>query len=925
MQEQPVRSMSQPLRDRLMPLVICCASSAALCGHAGAVSAAESLPPLRVDPALLAPEGSPAAPATRRAETRAETQQPASPAEAAPVGAGAAADVPLERAKPKPSAAEKPADARSAAPASAGSTARPATAAPAAPGAGASAEGGTGSGLAAPAPARRGPPSGRERAQADVIEPQRPAPKRVEPSSPASAPDARSRGADVPLSLRPATGLAPPAQKGDEARPTFVAADKITGQTETELVAEGNVELRRAGSTLKADHLTYWQDTDEAEAVGNVRLTRDGDVMTGPKLRLKIEDNVGYFEQPEYSIRRASRSAAAAPGTTATVSGRAERIDLEGENHYRLSNATFSSCAPGREDWYAQARDMRLDYDREIGEARNGRLVFLGVPLLYSPWLEFSLNDQRKSGLLPPTLGSSNKTGGELTVPWYWNIAPNYDATIAPRLMTRRGLQLNTEFRYLQPAYNGTARVEYLPKDQVLDKRRSAYSIVHNHVFATGFTGLLNVNGVSDDTYFTDLGTRVATTAQTYLLRQGSLSYSSGWWGAAASVLRYQTLQDPVLPAVAVPYDRLPHLGLVANRPEFYGGSAFAFNGEYVDFHHPTFVLGKRTTVYPQLSLPLVTPAFYLTPKVGYHVTRYALDRQAAGIPDGITRKVPIMSVDSGVVFERDTSWGGRNFVQTLEPRVYYLRVPLRDQSQIPVFDTGLADFNFAQIFSENIFVGGDRIADANQITGAVISRIIDPATGEELLRAALGQRWYFRDQTVTIPGVAPRIGRTADVLAALSGQILPKTYLDAGWQYNPRDERTERVSLGGRYQPETGKVLNAGYRFTRNVVRDVDVSGQWPLWGKWYGVGRYNYSLRDKRLVEGIAGLEYDGGCWLGRLVMHRFATATQTTNTAFFVQIELNGFSRIGSNPLDILKRGISGYGRISQPAADPVFGAD
>lgn len=738
------------------------------------------------------------------------------------------------------------------------------------------------------------------------------------------APSPQDRDPLPSLKLKPSPTLSPPTRKRDEALPTYVTADRIVGRTADEIVAEGDAELRRLGESVNADKLTYWQDEDEVEAVGNVRLQRDGSTATGPRLRLKIEENVGFFERPEYAIQRPPQ-----PGgrlrTAVTVRGQAERIDFEGENQFRLTNSTYSTCGPGDPDWYARTKDLQLDFDREVGEASNASVIFKGLPIMYAPWLDFPLNEQRKTGLLAPTFGSTNRTGIDVTAPWYWNIAPNRDATIAPRMMSRRGLQLNGEYRYLEPNYSGNARVQYLPEDLVLKKSRSAYSVVHTQNFGGGFAGSLNLNGVSDDTYFTDLGTRIAITSQTYLLRQGVLSYGGGgWWTVAGNVQRYQTLQDPRLPAVGVPYDRLPQLTLLANRPEFYGGTAAAFSGEYVDFSHPTFVLGKRLRLYPQLSLPLQTSAFFLTPKVGYDVTRYAVSRQAADVPDSITRSVPIYSIDSGVFFERDITLTNKDLLQTLEPRLYYLRVPARDQSRIPIFDTGLADLNFTQIFSDNLFVGGDRIADANQLTAAVTSRIIDPATGAELVRGALGQRYYFRDQTVTIPGVPARTSRSPDLLAALSGEVFPRAFVDSGWQYNTDAGRTERLVLAGRYQPEVGKVLNAAYRYRRDVLTDVDLSGQWPLIGKWYGVGRYNFSLRDRRLIEAIAGLEYDGGCWIGRAVMYRFATAFQTASTAFFIQLELNGLSRIGSNPLDILRRSISGYGQISQATADPIFGA-
>lgn len=687
-------------------------------------------------------------------------------------------------------------------------------------------------------------------------------------------------------------------------------------------MAEGNVEVRRLGSTLNADRVIYREDQDEVEAEGNVRLATETDVITGPRAQLRLADSVGFFEQPEYSISRPPRLGQRFVGTGA---GQAERIDLQGEDRYRLKDATYSTCGPGNDDWYAKASELDLDFTREVGEARNARVIFQGVPLLYTPWLEFSLNNRRKSGFLPPTIGSSSRTGTEYTQPYYWNIAPSMDATFAPRVMTRRGVQIGAEARYLDFDYRGELRGEYLPNDRVTGDSRSLFSFQHSHNLGAGFSAALNLNKVSDDTYFTDLSSRIATTAQTNLLRQGVLSYNPGsWWNVYANVQRYQTLQDPALPPVAKPYDLLPQVTLSALRPDV-RGFAFALAGQYTDFRHPTLDTGKRLIAYPQVSWPLATPAFYVTPKLGFHFTRYAVERRQTTGPENLTRSLPIFSVDSGLVFERETSWFDKSAVQTLEPRLYYLLVPERKQDDFPVFDTAVADFNFAQIFSENIFSGGDRIGDANQLTAAVTSRIIDPATGAEILRGAVGQRFYFRDQTVTLPGVPPRTARTADYLAALSGRLLPQVWFDTAWQYNPREGRTERLVGGARYQPGPLRVVNASYRYQRDVLRDVDLSAQWPLLPRWYGVGRYNYSLRERRLVEAIAGLEYDGGCWVLRGVLQRFATATQEANTSFFLQLELNGFSSIGSNPQEVLRRNIPGYGRINQPAADPVFGAN
>ena len=736
--------------------------------------------------------------------------------------------------------------------------------------------------------------------------------------------------------LQASAAVSPYLKQSDELLPTFIAADHIAGRNDVEVVADGNVELRKRNSILQSDRLTYWQAADEVEAAGNVRFSRDGDRVQGPRMRMKMADSTGFFEQPEYSIRRIKTGSAATLWTgneervsadLTTGQGAAERMEFEGEGKYRLTDATYSTCTPaaGRDpDWFARTSDLRLDYDEERGTARDATLYFKGMPILYSPWLSFSLNNERKSGLLTPTFGSTSSGGIEFTQPFYWNIAPNMDATLAPRIMAKRGTLWNGEYRYLQPSYSGTMQGKLLPNDKLLGTRRYSYALGHHQSFGNGLAATLDLNGTSDDTFFSDLASGSTVISQTNLLRQGTLSYSAGWWSANLLAQSYQTLQDPALPRVAEPYQRLPQVTLNANRSDLPLGFNFAFSGEHVSFRNPTLVQGRRFTLYPQLSLPLQTDVLSITPKIGLHATRYTLDRQAAGIPEKLVRNVPIFSVDSGVTFERDLDWQGTAMTQTLEPRLYYLYVPERDQRQIPVFDTALTGFDFAQIFGENRYGGGDRIGDANQATVMLTSRLIDPLTGAETMRAAFGQRFYFSTQKVGLPGEVLRSDRQTDFLGSFSGRVLPKTYADVGLQYNPQLNQMERINIGGRYQPEMGKVLNAGYRYTRDQlgqpgIGQIDISGQWPVFGGWHAVGRFNYSTKDRRMIESVAGLEYDGGCWIGRVVIQRLATQTQQSNTALFFQLELNGFARVGSNPLEILRRNVPGYGLINQQTTD------
>lgn len=753
------------------------------------------------------------------------------------------------------------------------------------------------------------------------------------PSIPAAAADAQAKSAaSAPATasgLVGGTALQPVPlglAKDRKKSPVYVTADHIDGKPDDKVIATGNVDLVKADSQLKADVLTYSKPEDEVEATGHVYLRRERDEVAGPHLKLKIGESVGFFEQPVFQVNpKPSPIKDAIVGQPRPGYGTAEKLVFQGEDRYYMEKATYSTCKPGDgQDWFAKVSDLDLNYVTSEGEGRNATVVFKGTPILYAPWLSFSLNGNRKSGLLAPTWGTTTNSGMEFALPYYWNIAPNMDATITPRFMARRGTQLRGEYRYLGATYSGVVNGEYLPNDQLAKTSRHGFSWVHNQRFGKALTGSLNVNQVSDNTYFTDLSSQISTIAQTNLVREGRLTYAGGWWTAGTLVQRFQTLQDPNAATVVKPYERLPQINLTANRYDLPVGAAFHFNGEFVAFNHPdgNQVQGRRTTYYPQLSLPMQTAAFYVTPKVGVHNTQYSLEQQAAGTPSALSRSVPIVSVDSGMTFERDAKVFGRDLVQTLEPRLYYLNVPYRDQSQIPVFDTGVADFNFAQIFSENTFTGGDRIADANQATFALSSRLINPSSGAELSRVAVGQRWYFRDQLVTLPGVAPRTGHVADYLGAFSAQLNPRTSFDSGVQYNPRDKHLERFNVGLRYLPETGRILNASYRFNRDQalltgtptgLRQIDVSGQWPLGWGWSAVGRYNYSIKDKRLIENVLGMEYTEACWALRFVVQSVATTTGQTSTGFFMQLQLNGFSSLGSNPISLLKRNVPGYGRV------------
>jgi LPS-assembly protein len=705
--------------------------------------------------------------------------------------------------------------------------------------------------------------------------------------------------------------------------PLYLEADRLSGHSQREIEAEGAVRLRLDPYEFSADWVRYDAAAQEVSARGEVRLEREGDVIEGTRLRYNIAAELGYIDEPRYLITQVPAGALTPEGrrTVPLVArGDAARVSIEGPGRYVATEASYTTCGPGNDDWFLRARELQIDKTRDVGVARGASLVFLNRTIAYTPYISFPLQQERRSGFLTPHYGSTTTTGVEITVPYYINIAPNYDATLYPRLMSRRGLQLGSEFRYLQPSYHGDLRVEYLPEDRQAGRSRYGYFFRHAHAIAPGWDGWVNVNRVSDDRYFTDLSTLVAVTSRTTLPNEVALARSGAWGDAgtytiSALAQRWQTLQTDPLAPVTPPYNRRPQLALTAYRQDLMLMD-LDIAASYVDFHHQTLTNGRRALAYPSVSLPLQTTYAHVVPKIGMHVTRYMLDANVQGLEQQ-TRVLPIFTADSGLVFEREMTLTGLPFVQTLEPKLYYVYIPFRDQSRLPNFESGLLDLNFATIFTENQFSGQDRINNANQATFGVTTRLIHPHSGVERLRIALAQRFHFEPQRVTLPNLPARPDERArsDLLAVLSGTIFPRWTAEAGYQYNTDTGRTQKFNIATRYQPQPGRVVNLAYRHTADLIGQTDLSFQWPVRNHWTVVGRWNYSLRHNRTLEALAGLEYDGGCWALRTVAHRFVTGLDRTSTSLFVQLELNGISRIGSNPLDVLRRNVGGYSR-----ADP-----
>lgn len=738
--------------------------------------------------------------------------------------------------------------------------------------------------------------------------------------APAATPPATPSTAE-PLTLRLERSLGagrapgtPPAEA-----PSFGRALKIEGNRDDRIVFDGLAELRSASSVLRADRITYTPLTDTVDAAGNVRLFRDGTLFTGPSLTWQVDAQAGRMPDAQFSY--APRQA----------SGSAKLLEFLEPGRARLTDATYSACTPEDMAWWVRAEKLEIDNGEELAVARNGRLYFLDVPIFASPYFQFPLGDRRRSGILTPSFALNNRLGAEATVPLYWNIAPNRDATIAPRVMARRGVLLQSEFRYLEPTARGRLQYEILPNDRVGGERRSLVSTQHEWNNRSGLGAGFNINEVSDDRYFSDFGTNIVTASQSILPQEGFLTYTQPYFNTALRVTKNQTLQDPRAP-VATPYERIPQLTFNALNTNWRG---FDLNlaAEAVSFDHPDLRgtqltedrarrlrNGERYIVNPSIAYPLIAPGWFVIPKLQWHATRYELERNPFTPADNRRRELPIASLDAGLVFERDGRWLGQPVTQTLEPRLYYSYIPFREQNTLPNFDSALADFNFAQLFSENVFVGGDRIGEANQLTAALVSRMLDPETGAERLRAAIGQRYYNRSQRVALPdGSGARIAQSSDLLLALSGRLSRSWITDIAVQHATSTNQIVRATAGLRYQPRAASVLSLSYRYKVNELEQYDFAAQWPLARRWYGVARANYSTRDRRWIEALGGVEYKADCWVGRFAIQRFATSTAEATTQFLFAIELNGLGNVGTPVVEQLRRNIPGYQVINPPPVE------
>jgi LPS-assembly protein len=659
----------------------------------------------------------------------------------------------------------------------------------------------------------------------------------------------------------------------------------------------GGVLVRRGNRVAGAENATYDPAAGSLLLDGGVRYEDPEARISSQSAEFAYEAGRIRFEGAEFQLGQNNSR------------GAADVLQISEDGSVSLGEVSYTTCPPDSEDWVLQADDIDLDSREGTGTARHVKLRFQGVPILYSPYLSFPITDARKSGVLTPELGSAGRSGNELKVPWYWNIADNYDATITPRLLSDRGLQIGSEFRYLTQRMDGIAQFEYLSDDNLANRDRHLLNFSHRTLFDNGWRNLIDFRQASDNNYFEDLGGSLSTSSITHLNRSALFDFYGEHWTLFGRLQDYQTIDSAIVPTDE-PYRRLPQLAASGSWPDRPLGMRYGFDGELVYFDRDVGVTGWRLDVAPQIEWPLERAGWFVTPGAVLEHTRYLLDDTEPGQRDEPARTLPIASLDAGMILERSMN-SSRGLIQTLEPRVLYVHVPHRDQADLPVFDTIVPDLNLVQLYRKNRFLGVDRIADTDQLSIGVTSRILENESGKEIITATIGQALYLSEQEVTLPGQQSFTSASSDYIAEVRFPLYQHFNFDLGHQWGTGDDATTQSQARLQYRPASDKILNLAYRFRRDSLEQGDVSWSWPLSQRWNFVGRYNFSFRDEEVLEQFFGLEYESCCWGIRFVSRRhISTRDGTRDSSFGLQLVLKGMTSVGTAADKLLEHGILGY---------------
>jgi LPS-assembly protein len=664
-------------------------------------------------------------------------------------------------------------------------------------------------------------------------------------------------------------------------------------------ILRGNVRIRMGQRLLAADEAEI--DAEER----SVRMRGQVEYLD-PRLHVRGDggsfagEGTAEFKGAEFEL------------LDRNVRGAAGDVRMRGEGVIELADVKYTACPPGNEDWELSAGEISLNQKTRIGTGRDVRLDFKGVPILYTPWISFPVGDQRKSGVLFPTIGNSGNTGTMLAVPWYWNIAPNRDATVFTRYYSSRGLRLDPEFRYLTDSSRGILYGEYLFDDRERGGSRSFAELRHTTRFRPRTRLQIDAANVSDSNYFEDFGSGFEGTSVTFLNRSAELRHDIGHWSVVGRAQDYQVIDD-LLPDVDEPYTLAPQLAAFGSWRDLPGGLSATLRAEASNYLRDPGPQGLRLDVEPSLGWRVDGQGTYLAADAALRHTSYSLSDVAAGLDDSPTRSAPILSLDTGLVLERAAGSHGQR-LQTIEPRLLYLYVPFREQDDLPVFDTALPDLNLVQLFRTNRYVGADRVSDANQVAVGLTTRLLDSAGGRQYLSATLGQAFYFDDPRVRLPDEPVSSRSSSDVVGELELSAYQDWSARVGVQWDPENTHIAKSDFSLQYRPASDRVINAGYRLQRDSIEQFDVSAAWPISREWRGFGRWVYSLRENKTLDQFIGLEYGSCCWALRLITRRYVgSRTGDTDTSIGLQLELKGLSSVGVDNEAFLRGTIRGYSAL------------
>jgi LPS-assembly protein len=698
----------------------------------------------------------------------------------------------------------------------------------------------------------------------------------------------------------------------------------------------GNVEMTRADQRSVSKKASYDNVSETLDLQGSVYYNED-------ELALHSESASLNLASDQVKLRDALFISPTAP-----LRGRAKTIYRENSFLTRYKNVAYTSCRPGNQDWVVHASELKMNKATGQGAAKNAWLEFKGNPVLYSPYMSFPIDDRRLSGFLAPSFGSTRRGGLTFSAPYYWNIAPNYDATLSPRYLSNRGVVLGGNMRYLMEQSSGKVALDFLPHDSLLNKSRYFASIKNTSQLSSHISSNMDLNTVSDRDYFSDLGNALSmATYSSYLTSSANLGYVNNGVSLNGHIDNYESIGiltgqvTPTSPSTVLPlpYRRLPQVTLGLNHSFDFMPLNTSMGAEYVYFQHDTSTNAQRTNVRPSVSLPLQTASAFLTPRLSLQHTQYLYNDPKGGAlaVDNASRTLPIFSTDTGLYMEKDLNFSNRSYLHTLEPRLFYLYIPRKDQSNISIFDTSLYDFSINSMFLENRFSGTDRVQDANQLTAALTTRLVDAKSGREKLNLSVGQIVYFQDRTVTLPGFPVETNQLSPFVAQMNNALTDHVSVSSGAQWDPYVKDFVRFTGGLHYlnKPDSnkpGEIFNVGYRYRRKaqILQDIiqsDVNFHWPVVNDWSAVGRWTYSLLNNSTNESFFGLEKENCCWTFRVIGRRWINSTTLIdpNTGFnatsgdaigisqvgvFFQVELKGLSGVGEKLDQFFEKQIYGY---------------